>query len=569
MLKLPKLNKKIVLLAIIVVAAFFRLYNLAHNPPGFYSDEASYAYNAYSILQTGRDEHGVVLPITTEAFGDYKLPVMLYSIVAAFALLGPSDLAARLPGALYGIALIPLAYLLVKELLKRGEDKNEEINTQEITALAAAAIIAIAPSHIFVSRGTWELTPALFFITLATLTFLKWCNQSTGIKSLIFLVLTAISFLLSMYAYNSARVFVPLYLLGLALIYRKELMQKLRTPQHMLVVATVTMLSLLALLPILISLSSPAVTQRAKYISIFYDQTVNAKLFEAIRSDGGQNVKVTQFFHNKPIYYTTDVLRRYLSHFDFNFLFTIGDTFEIFQLIGLGFLPLITLPFLIVGFFYIVKERPQWLYPVLLWLILSPIASSFTKFTPSVSRAMNMIVPLALISAYGIAKVYRATVMKSPPLIAIILIATFFTLTARNITYIYTQYFIATPTLTAEKWNDGFQEAVTYAHEKEPNYDKILISSAQAPSYIFYAWYTKYDPTKFQQEAQTNHTPDENGLNFTSHFGNYYFTKDIKKAQATLPSDQKTLIIGFKGELDKPQKLFYSRNNKVVLESSE
>jgi hypothetical protein len=32
------------------------------NPPGFVRDEASIAYNAYTISQTGRDQDGGLLP---------------------------------------------------------------------------------------------------------------------------------------------------------------------------------------------------------------------------------------------------------------------------------------------------------------------------------------------------------------------------------------------------------------------------------------------------------------------------------------------------------------------------
>jgi 4-amino-4-deoxy-L-arabinose transferase-like glycosyltransferase len=552
---------KIILLIITLVGAFLRFYQLDQNPPGFYSDEASYAYNAYAVLQTGKDEHAVFLPITTEAFGDYKLPVMLYSIVGSFALLGPSDFAARVPGALYGLLTIPLMYLLTKELIKLHEENTHKT---EITALIAALIITIAPSHIFVSRGTWELTPALFFITLATYTFLKWLKKD----SFILLLTTALSFVLSMYAYNSARVFVPVFVFSLAILFHKQLVKKIKTPLNALYLAVTLVIATLTLFPIITSISSPAVTQRAKYISIFYDQTVNSNLFEAIRSDGGQNVKLTQFFHNKPVYYATDMLKRYLSHFDFNFLFTIGDTFEIFQLVGLGFLPLLALPFLLIGIYYLLKERPQWAYILLAWLLISPLASSLTKFTPSTSRAMNMIIPLAICTAYGVVSAQQFLKRKVPELqtftwttLAILLIG--------NTLYIYNQYFVVTPKVTAEKWNDGFKNTVHYVNSVQQDYDSIIISSAKAPSYIFYAWYTKYDPQKFQQEAVVNHRPDENGLNFTAHFGKFSFTKDIKSAQKQIPSGQKTLIVGFENELQKPTKLFYSRNGKIVHEAYE
>ena len=66
----------LLLLLIFLLASFLRLKNLAVDPPGFYTDEASVGFNAYKILTTARDEHGKFMPIFFEAFGD-RLSVVL------------------------------------------------------------------------------------------------------------------------------------------------------------------------------------------------------------------------------------------------------------------------------------------------------------------------------------------------------------------------------------------------------------------------------------------------------------------------------------------------------------
>lgn len=48
----------LLLIFIIVLSGVLRLYKLSDIPVGLYADEASIGYNAYSILKTGRDEHG-------------------------------------------------------------------------------------------------------------------------------------------------------------------------------------------------------------------------------------------------------------------------------------------------------------------------------------------------------------------------------------------------------------------------------------------------------------------------------------------------------------------------------
>ncbi|MDQ3239613.1 MAG: phospholipid carrier-dependent glycosyltransferase, partial [bacterium] len=347
------MKNKIILVIIILIGSILRLYDLPQNPPGFYSDEASFAYNAFSILKTGRDEYGVWLPLSAEAFGDYKLPVLLYSIVFSFLVLGDSEFTARLPGAIYGILTIPAIYFFTKELIY-NKTKEEEKNTYTLPLLTAF-ILSLTPAHIFVSRGTWELTPALFFIVLGTTLFLKFIkllsNHATNKRMNLYLICSTICFVLSMYSYNSARVFVPLFIVSIIGLYFKLLFTNL-TQNRIVIYLAVLVVAFILCLPILQSLSSPEVTQRAKYISIFHNKGVEARLHEAFTIDIGSSPTFTRFLHNKPLFYSMDFLRRYLSHFDLNYLFITGDTFEIFKISKTGILSLASLPFLFLGLYY-------------------------------------------------------------------------------------------------------------------------------------------------------------------------------------------------------------------------
>lgn len=556
---------KLTLLLIVVLAAFLRFFYLEHNPAGFYSDEASYAYNAYSILESGRDEHGKAYPLVFEAFGDYKLPVMLYSIVGSFVAFGPSEWSARVPGALYGSLTVILVFLFTKKIFTTYTEQQELRKKASGIGLIAALFIAISPSHIFVSRGTWELTPALFFICLGaycTLHVIESNTQKNSVRNALYTAGAAFSYILSMYSYNSARVFIPLFIIGIIVLFFKRSLYLIK--QHKLVISTIIIASIVLLLPILTTLTRPEVTQRAKYISIFYDLGVESKLFGDIKSDAATNTLVIRLFHNKPLYYLADFSQRYVSHFSPNFLFITGDTFEIFKLVDLGFLPLLTAPFLIFGFIKILTVKEKWRGIILLWLILSPIASALTIFTPSSSRSMNMIIPLAIMAAFGVVEAitYIQKKWKEPAILPAY--AFFIALIIVNTAYVFNRYFIQTPKVVAEKWNDGFKETVEYMSKIEKNYDKIVISSAKAPSYIFYAWDMQYDPKKYQAEAVTDHTPDEHGLNFTSQFGKYYFTKDIASEITNKNTNEKILFIGFPDEFKNETRIIYSQNNKPV-----
>ena len=103
-----------VLLPALLLAAGFAFYarGAATNPPGFFIDESSVAYNAHTISRTGADEYGEPFPLYFRAFGDYKNPVYVYLLAAVFRVTGPGVAAARLLSAALG-ALTALALALL------------------------------------------------------------------------------------------------------------------------------------------------------------------------------------------------------------------------------------------------------------------------------------------------------------------------------------------------------------------------------------------------------------------------------------------------------------------------
>src|SRR3989338_1566698 len=120
---------------VIILGLFLRFFNLGNNPPSLYWDEASLGYNALAILNEGIDEHGEKFPLDRFiAFGDYKPPGYIYSIVPFMVLLGKNDVAVRLPSAFAGIGMIVFTVILVN--LLSGKRK---------LALLSGLFIAVSP----------------------------------------------------------------------------------------------------------------------------------------------------------------------------------------------------------------------------------------------------------------------------------------------------------------------------------------------------------------------------------------------------------------------------------------
>src|ERR1044072_7342038 len=110
------------LLAVAACALAFALYawDVPGNPPGFYIDESSIAYNAHAVSRTGADEYGEAWPLYFRAFGDYKNPVYVYALAAVFRVTGPSTTVARLLSACLGALAALLLGLLAARLTKGG-----------------------------------------------------------------------------------------------------------------------------------------------------------------------------------------------------------------------------------------------------------------------------------------------------------------------------------------------------------------------------------------------------------------------------------------------------------------
>ena len=78
------------LILITLLGFAVRIYHVTQVPPSLNWDEVSHGYNAYSILNTGKDEWGVAFPLIFRAFGDYKLPLYIYLTTLPIALFGLS-----------------------------------------------------------------------------------------------------------------------------------------------------------------------------------------------------------------------------------------------------------------------------------------------------------------------------------------------------------------------------------------------------------------------------------------------------------------------------------------------
>src|SRR3989344_3343084 len=101
---------------ILILAAILRIWQLGSLPPSLTPDEVALGYNAYSILKTGRDEYGKLLPVVFKSFGDFKPGLYVYWTVPFVAIFGLNEFGTRIPSAVAGIISVYLLYLVLQKL---------------------------------------------------------------------------------------------------------------------------------------------------------------------------------------------------------------------------------------------------------------------------------------------------------------------------------------------------------------------------------------------------------------------------------------------------------------------
>ena len=207
--------RKWLLLGIILLAFILRTYDVYTYPPGFTPDEASFGYDAYSILKTGRDQWGKRLPLVLESFGDFKPPLYAYILVPSVGIFGLNKFSVRFPNALLGTLAVFATYLMVKEIFKSKDDRPFPFK-HRVIAKSAAILLAVSPWHIMLSRGGFEANLTTVLIPLAIYLFLKSLKKSK------MLVLSAFVFGINLFSYHSTRVITPVILLFLIFAYWKS-----------------------------------------------------------------------------------------------------------------------------------------------------------------------------------------------------------------------------------------------------------------------------------------------------------------------------------------------------------
>ncbi|MDX2175199.1 MAG: glycosyltransferase family 39 protein [Candidatus Sumerlaeia bacterium] len=364
------------LFGVLALAAVLRLQNLGTNPPGLFRDELEKGYTALELWRTGR--HGYFdgaeivqsgpMPAFINVFGDQTSAIYQYLSAPIVGIFGLDGTTVRLAAALCGIATV----LAVWALARRWHGP--------VVGVFAAGLVATMPQAVVFSRWAQQGVTVPFFAALGVAAFWS-CFHGASRHRTGLAVLSGFLLGVAFYAYDPARVGVPLIVLALAA-----------------------------------GLGRAGLTEHRRHAALwagtFFAVALPVFLY-AIGDDGSYRFRRVSVFADGLGPGIATAASQYLEHFHPRFLFFGGDTNPRHQLVapGIGIMAS-TFAVLLLASGYGVWQRfrsgqatredlARWLL-LGAWLLGAPLAAAFTTGgIPHALRSILFVPAWCLLAAEG------------------------------------------------------------------------------------------------------------------------------------------------------------------------
>jgi len=467
-------SSKFILVIIIVLSFFLRTYKISDNPPSLNWDEVSHGYNAYSILKTGKDEWGIKFPLIFRAYGDYKLPLYIYLTAVSELLFGLNSFSIRLVSALSGVGLVILGYLITKKLTKNSA-----------FSLIAAFLTSVSPWGLFLSRVAVEANLGAFLFALGLYLLIWWLTEHRQRE----LALAALFWGLSLHAYNSARVLVPVFMVLTTMFVIKE-----KKGKQLLMFFLIL---LIFWLPIVGQFFNRSGTVRFEWVSLI-DQGKISQIIQK-RETSTLPKTITRAVYNRPTFFVFYALRNYFVNLSPKYLFFRGGSHYQFSLPNHELLYLVAAPFLLLGLIKILIKGNKEERLIGLWFFASFIPSAITKDAPHVLRSILVLPSPMILTALGLQLTVNFLKGRSKfggKLLIFVLTLAVFVSFGRW----WNDYSNIYPKAYSWSWQYGYKEVVSYIKSVYEKYDKIFFTKRYGEPHEFILFYFPWDPGKYQED---------------------------------------------------------------------
>ncbi len=451
------------LLLIFLIGAVLRLYRLSESPPTLNWDEAAWGYNAYSLMQTAKDEYRVKLPVFTRSFDEYKSALPSYLMVPFIYFFGLTETAVRLPSAILGSVNIILIYFLVKMLFRKDS-----------LALTASSLFAIEPWSVHLSRVYHDANIALLFLLVSFLFYLYGKTRPH------LMVLSSMFIGFSWFTYNANKLFVPMFV---AFLLASDYKCLTKIPPRFRRVSMGIIGAWCLLFAYFVFKGQ--MFARAGSTHIF-------SLWPGWPSNFKEWIFVNPFYQM-----LWELVGRYMAYFSPTNLFVREPLEPATILAGNSiFHPFEFSPWLVGMYYLVVKLKNKYLLAL---LCISPIPAALTWNWFQPGRTLTLFLVFSILIAIGMVEFVNVISPKSKFLKMGIYGLVYVFLLTRAI-YVFDSTQVQLVHRDTPNWQPGFDLIVPMVMEKEQDFEKVVIDTPHAQPYIFYLFYGQYDPFRYHQE---------------------------------------------------------------------
>lgn len=491
----------LVLAVVLVGAAIIRLWRLGADGHPLLWDEAALGYNGYSIAKTGRDEYGTLLPLILKSFGDYKPAFYAYTTIVPEWLFGLNEFSVRLPSAVAGVVIVLLIYLAARELFGREGER---------VGVWAAIVAAANPWLIHFSRGAWEANFNLMLTLSGTYLFLLGRRKRAAF------ILSAICFGLTFFTYQSAKLFTPLLVAGLAFFFVRGTTfikeRSFRVGAFILVFFSAVAILL-----------AKGTSGRLAVYNVFAYGRSSAES-EAIAVREGVNVNSPRFliFHGGWVEGLRRVLEGYFSYFSGRFLVYEGDWTDVRQgspYVGEFYWPDLVL--VLIGLVVLVRSRKTKEAGFIgYWVAISPLPGALSRDVVTSVRALNLAIPLILVISLGFESVWLFVSRRRKLVLAALGLGALIYLW--NVAYYIDSYFVHAPVTFPDQRLYGYKEAIGLLDTMNRDNRPVFFTQKMGQPYVYVLFYNKVDPSLYQSQAHLTENPSGD-VGEVRGFANYTF----------------------------------------------
>jgi hypothetical protein len=503
----------ILLIIISLLSVSLFLYKMNISPPALNADEAANAYDAYSILKTGKDQYGNFMPLRFKSFGDYKLPLLTYLAVPFIKIFGLTETGIRMVNFPFVFFFPIIIYFLTQELFNKRN-----------VSLLAAFLSAFAPGLQFLGRQAHECYLTVFFLTLTAYFFLRLIKKQSVLNFSFFIF----NFSLSLFGYHFSRLWAGFYfLLFLFFTFKKKLSKS----------TVLIFIVVLLFFGITDLIYKPT---RIQNLLFFNNIGFSLKINE-LRGEGG-----SRLLYNKLTVGVKDLTLEYLKYFSPQFLVINGDENVRFGFPGISPITPFEYLFIFIGLYYLFKNKEKWRYLILLMLLFSPVSASLSWAGGSITRSIFIFIPILIISAYGIINFFY----KKRFIFILLFIICYLLFSFYSWDFYLNHY--PKRAVVLRSWQAGYKELSNYIKINYNRFDKFYITKKNGQPYIYLLFYLNYLPEIYQKESALS-SADQYGFGQVEKFDKFIF--DLPKTNNL----KNSVVIGFPDDFSDIEKSYLKK----------